>query len=68
MKFVHYILVNAVSRLSMDKNTDTYAFATHRFLSGYKQKCVCQCLAMWHPLLTWSSIADTNIVIYWGDN
>ena len=31
MKFVHYILVNAVSRLSMDKNADTYAFATHCF-------------------------------------
>jgi len=51
MKFVRYILVNAVSQLRMDKNADTYVFATHCFLSWYKQKWVCQCFAIWHPLL-----------------
>jgi hypothetical protein len=29
MKFIHYILVDAVSKLSMDKNGDTYEFDAH---------------------------------------
>jgi len=49
----------------MDKNADTYAFATHCFFYHNTNKNeYANVFAILHPLLTWSLIADTNIVIY----
>jgi hypothetical protein len=61
-KFLNYIVVNAVSQLSLDKNADADAFTTV-FLFLIQTKIFSSLFCSFHPLLVWSSFtADTNIL------